>query len=298
MLWLPLVYATSAIASGITDPRDLFPPTCPNVSWSVWWQVVDLGLAPDGDDLTVPWADAVQATDDLLDQAFPDGRGVLILGESHRMAGTHNFVKALLRASEKVDCLLLEHPAWHQSWINEFVAGAPCEESWGIAERYALRSDDIVCRRDLRFRMLKVASRTATPVYAVDTCYSCPPVSTLLENTDSVFNGMTSEDFSSIMLEMRNRYMAHTTAGLFEEDRCSIGVLLAGRAHVRVPEGFTERPTRTLSDEFATLDIPTMSWPVFDVDEELRGFRNPRPELVRFARQHDEVVAVYLETPD
>lgn len=294
---LLLALAMAASAGEITDPRDLFPPTCPAVDWAIWWQVVDLGLAPDGDDLTVPWSEVVRTTDDLLEQAFPDGRGVLVLGESHRKAGTHNFVKALLRESEKVDCLLLEHPAWHQRWITDFVAGAPCEESWGVAEKYALRADHVICRRDLRYRMLKVAGRTATGAFAVDACYTCPPVSTVLDEASSIVSNMASEDFATILLEMRNAFMADTTVELMDEDRCSISVLLAGRAHVRVPEGFTLRPTRTLSDEFASRGIPSVSWPVFDVDEELKGFRNPRPELARFSRQGDEVVAVYLESP-
>lgn len=290
------VLAVALAADPPSDPRALLPPDCPTVGWSMWWQTVDLGLAPTGDDLTVPWDDVASATDALLREAFPDGRGVLVLGESHRKAGTHSYVKALMRASEVVDCVLLEHPAWHQHWVHAFVAGADCEDSWGIAEQTAFGLDEPLCRRDLRYRMLKVASRTATAVYGLDSCYSCPPFRDIVRDASSVVNDLPADLFAEVVLEDRNTFMAETAAAIYAEGRCGISVVLSGRAHVKVPEGFVLQPVRTLPDELERLGLPTLAWPVFDVLEEIVGERNPRPTHARFSRQDDEIVAVYVET--
>ncbi len=259
------------------------------------WQMRELGLHPQDTDLVVSWVDVPAITDQLLQDAFGAGPGVLVLGESHREAGTHGFVKAMLRHSEVVDCLLLEHPAEHQALLADFMSGAPCEDSWGLAESQIFDSPEPVCRRDLRYRMLKVASRQATATYAVDDCYTCEPLAVLRRLPGGVVVGTTPAQLADLVLRDRNAFMASVILDIFEEQRCTVAILLTGRAHVEVPEVWDLGPVAGVGDHLRGWGMPAIDLPIIDINGELRGIREPRPVTARFTVREGVYRGIFLE---
>lgn len=251
-------------------------------------------MVPHDEDLVAPWQDAVALFDGAVNEALPGGRGVVALGEYHHKAATHSLLRKVVRASEVVDCLLLEYPATEQHLLDAYQAFQPCEVSLGIAEAESMGLDAPFCGGSPRRRLLRVARRAGVAVFAVDACRSCSPVVDAVQMLESGPLSIYDDEVVDGILWHRNRFMGDVIADLFAEGRCELAVLQTGRAYIR-PDRSQAPQGPTVQDVLRGHGVPAVAWPVVDVAGEVHRFRLGRPEEMRWVRRDGETQALFLE---
>lgn len=250
------------------------------------------------EDLVVGPQDVGAVFDRLAQAALPDGRGAVVLGEVHQHAGTHRFYRLLLDQSKSITCLMMEYPSDLQRHVQEYVTGAPCEDSWMKAETKIFNDASQACYPNMRRRTVDAAIRNRRAIDAIDVSYNHGPVAEWrhAHANDGDDSAILLTGDARLILDFRNKYMADQIRSATDLRSCVMTVIQTGRAHavdLLLPVAGRIPP---LEDRLYDAGLDAITWPVVDVSAELNGRQRPRWAAARFVMEQGRIAAVFLES--